>query len=330
MNLIDAANELSQKGEIDDAIKMLIDGIGQYPSEKRIYHALSRILLNAGRYKEAHEVLETIPDTNKTDADGKKSMESAGDYDIQKLLLEGYCLEAMNQYEKAGQCADRALALKGACAPALNLKGILAYREGDHSAAEGFFCRAIDSDPGYGEPRTNLGVLKLAGEQTTEAVHLLEKGFILSPDVNDMAVAFHSAATASGDFSKAENRFVDAVALNSHNRNLRHLLIDLFLQQGKYELALNEIEKLMISFDIDDELVSKALEIREKIGPMEIPSRAENRQTLSLCMIVKDEEEYLSRCLGSIKPVVDEMIIVDTGSNRQDQGHCYHIRRQGF
>ncbi|MEA3279297.1 MAG: glycosyltransferase [Thermodesulfobacteriota bacterium] len=31
-------------------------------------------------------------------------------------------------------------------------------------------------------------------------------------------------------------------------------------------------------------------------------------------MIVKDEEKYLPRCLGSIKPVVDEMIIVDTGS----------------
>ena len=314
MNLIDAVDELSQKGEIDDAIKMLIDGIGQYPSEKRIYYALSQILLNAGRFKEAREVLETIHDTNKTDADGKKSMESAGDYDIQKLLLEGYCLEGMNRYKKAGQCADRALALKGACAPALNLKGILAYREGDHSAAEGFFCRAIDSDPGYGEPRTNLGVLKLAKDQTTEAVHLLEKGFILSPDVNDMATAFHSAITASGDFSKGENRFVDAVALNPHNRNLRYLLIDLFLRQGKYEPALNEIEKLIISFGMDDELISEALEIRDKIGPIEIPRDTENQQTLSLCMIVKDEEEYLPRCLGSIKPVVDEMIIVDTGS----------------
>lgn len=35
---------------------------------------------------------------------------------------------------------------------------------------------------------------------------------------------------------------------------------------------------------------------------------------LSLCMIVKDEEEYLSRCLESVKGYVDEIIIVDTGS----------------
>ena len=36
--------------------------------------------------------------------------------------------------------------------------------------------------------------------------------------------------------------------------------------------------------------------------------------TLSLCMIVKDEEEMLPRCLGAIAPVVDEIVVVDTGS----------------
>lgn len=37
--------------------------------------------------------------------------------------------------------------------------------------------------------------------------------------------------------------------------------------------------------------------------------------TISLCMIVKNEERVLSRCLDSIKDLVDEIIIVDTGSN---------------
>lgn len=36
--------------------------------------------------------------------------------------------------------------------------------------------------------------------------------------------------------------------------------------------------------------------------------------SISLCMIVKDEEEVLSRCLDSVKDIVDEIIIVDTGS----------------
>jgi glycosyltransferase involved in cell wall biosynthesis len=35
---------------------------------------------------------------------------------------------------------------------------------------------------------------------------------------------------------------------------------------------------------------------------------------LSLCMIVKDEEEMLPRCLAAAAPAVDEIVIVDTGS----------------
>ncbi|SCN24835.1 SPBc2 prophage-derived glycosyltransferase SunS [Clostridium sp. N3C] len=36
--------------------------------------------------------------------------------------------------------------------------------------------------------------------------------------------------------------------------------------------------------------------------------------TISLCMIVRDEEGTLARCLDSVKDIVDEIIIVDTGS----------------
>ena len=37
--------------------------------------------------------------------------------------------------------------------------------------------------------------------------------------------------------------------------------------------------------------------------------------TVSLCMIVKNEEDCLAVCLESLKGIVDEMIIVDTGSS---------------
>ena len=35
---------------------------------------------------------------------------------------------------------------------------------------------------------------------------------------------------------------------------------------------------------------------------------------ISLCMIVRDEEHVLERCLESIADIVDEIVIVDTGS----------------
>lgn len=36
--------------------------------------------------------------------------------------------------------------------------------------------------------------------------------------------------------------------------------------------------------------------------------------TISICMIVKNEEKHLARCLGSLQGLWDELIIVDTGS----------------
>ncbi|MDT0124665.1 glycosyltransferase [Paenibacillus sp. RRE4] len=38
-------------------------------------------------------------------------------------------------------------------------------------------------------------------------------------------------------------------------------------------------------------------------------------ERISLCMIVKDEEEMLPRCLESVRGAVDEIIVVDTGSS---------------
>src|SRR5436190_550236 len=38
---------------------------------------------------------------------------------------------------------------------------------------------------------------------------------------------------------------------------------------------------------------------------------------LSVCLIVKNEEKYLSGCLKSIKDIAEEIILVDTGSTDQ-------------
>ena len=38
-------------------------------------------------------------------------------------------------------------------------------------------------------------------------------------------------------------------------------------------------------------------------------------QTLCLCMIVKDEEAMIGRCLQAAREAVDEIVVVDTGSS---------------
>jgi glycosyltransferase involved in cell wall biosynthesis len=41
----------------------------------------------------------------------------------------------------------------------------------------------------------------------------------------------------------------------------------------------------------------------------------DKKAKVSLCMIVKDEERYLPACLESVQSLVDEIIVIDTGSN---------------
>lgn len=53
--------------------------------------------------------------------------------------------------------------------------------------------------------------------------------------------------------------------------------------------------------------------------------KAGNMKLLSVCMIVKNEEDILTRCLNSIKELADEIIIVDTGSmdNTKEIAHQF-------
>ena len=51
-----------------------------------------------------------------------------------------------------------------------------------------------------------------------------------------------------------------------------------------------------------------------RAGALARHARPSTGLTLSLCMIVRDEEQMLGRCLAAAAPAVDEIVIVDTGS----------------
>lgn len=53
-------------------------------------------------------------------------------------------------------------------------------------------------------------------------------------------------------------------------------------------------------------------------------------RTISLCMIVKNEEAILDRCLSSINEIVDEIIIVDTGSTDNTKNIAYKYTDKVF
>jgi glycosyltransferase involved in cell wall biosynthesis len=144
----------------------------------------------------------------------------------------------------------------------------------------------------------------------------MERGFILSPFVSDIANLYYTVSIESGGLEKAEELFRTARDLNPANKMIVFLLIDLLIRQGKNVQAMEEIENALLLFGVDDGILNAALSAREKIGDSSRGATSEKAadESITLCMIVKDEEKNIVRCLMSVKPVVDEMIVVDTGS----------------
>ena len=52
--------------------------------------------------------------------------------------------------------------------------------------------------------------------------------------------------------------------------------------------------------------------------------------TISLCMIVKNEETVLARCLDCVKDIADEIIIVDTGSTDKTKEIAYRYTKKVY
>jgi O-antigen biosynthesis protein len=294
------ADDLYQKGKIEQAIGMLIDCIKITPDAKEIYFALARVFLESKRFDDAFEVVESMPQWAREEL---KGLECAG-YSKEGLGLDG----------EADTYADRMLSLNHKYPAALNLKGVLAYKKEHKEAAEEYFKRALDSDPGYSEAHTNLGVLSWSAERRDEALEHLTRGFVLSPTVPDHSTLYYSALSSVGRIADAEGAFRDAKGLFPSNKNIAFLYIDALIQQGKHVPAMTEIEDAVVSFGLDDGILNAALSVREKIGPRILDKKGSKKTTLSLCMIVKNEEEHIAKCLRSVRQVVDEMIVVDTGS----------------
>ena len=295
---LEKADDLYQKGNLRGATEAYLSAIKATPWDRECYLAMAEMLIQTKHYKEAQDLL------------GEPIL---GSPDARMLSLLGSIQEGLGNDEEAARLADRALARTPGFAPALNLQGVLAFKRGDRGNAERRFREAAKADPSWGEPVTNLGVLLWAAGEKEKSLDLLEKGFVLSPRTADLAERYHAAAVSSGFHARAEKAFRDAAERHPQNRTIAFLLIDLLISQEKHKEAMVRIEDAMAAFGVDDSFIDAALAVRGKIGPMAIEG-GKGRPTLSLCMIVRNEQANLVRCLMSVRDVVDEMIVVDTGS----------------
>ena len=107
-------------------------------------------------------------------------------------------------------------------------------------------------------------------------------------------------------FKLAEKNFNKALVINDKNPDCLENLAKLYLVGGEFDKAENYFKRVLSV----DNARTYLKEFIEKIA-----LNQKKMPTLTLCMIAKDEEAYIGRALDSVKNIVDEMIVVDTGSS---------------
>jgi glycosyltransferase involved in cell wall biosynthesis len=100
----------------------------------------------------------------------------------------------------------------------------------------------------------------------------------------------------------------------SLNNQLQPIWVDPLSMTKKSETALEHIRQSIVRSGLDGEALKAALASYPKTAPKTLPQAPGAQRTVSLCMITKNEEANLARCLLSAEGVVDEIIVVDTGS----------------
>ena len=166
--------------------------------------------------------------------------------------------------------------------------------------------RTLTLNPGNHPRRTEYANLLAREYQPDKALAVIDEGITLYPNELGLRNARGALLGELERFAEAETYFKKLLEDHPENTDAVNNLGVIYDKQGFYELAKNQFERLL-ELDPNNEIARQNLrQLCEKIDT--------SPQKISLCMIVKNEEKFLPGCLESVKGLVDEIIVVDTGS----------------
>lgn len=168
---------------------------------------------------------------------------------------------------------------------AINALAVVYFRQGDKGKAVDLLERGIASAPNVRDFHHNLAFIQLQTGNSEEGLVHAVKAMELTPD--------------NADVRRTVQRAQDGV-LKLARKVLRGYP-DKQRSQAKQDPRYLE---LMQAYNDAEERLKQPVGAPVASGPK-----------LSLVMIVKNEERFLRNCLESAKDIVDEIVIVDTGSS---------------
>jgi GT2 family glycosyltransferase/glycosyltransferase involved in cell wall biosynthesis/predicted Zn-dependent protease len=299
LSAIEKAQSLFQQGFIHEAVENLLQkGIRSDTTCGRPYIALAEMLISAGRYEEALQILPEMP------------------MEVERSLvneIESVCYAALGEDAASARAAHLATEKGINRARAWNVIGTLAVRQADVAGAEQCFQQSIAADPSCGAGWFSLGMLLWGKSDQKAAWHAISKAVLLEPLADEGVRIFCDMALRLGRMKEAIKLISEISRTYPDCRALALVKSEILANCDNVTEALESCETFLVRFGIDDSLLRVGCELRRNAPAFDRCADGE-AESISLCMIVKNEENNISRCLASAKPVVHEIIVVDTGS----------------
>lgn len=300
LTVIEDAERLAQRGMVEQASDLLVKrGIGVAADWPEPYIRLARLLLQDGRLPEAEAVLQQLP----SGADAALT-----------CALEATLLVASGDEQLTTEKLQKLMMLNPESAAGLYLQGMMAHRGGRIAQAEDYFNRAMAADPSAAEPCAGLGLIRWAAGVKDAATELIMRAVMLDPCNSRIVGLGMEVARSSAKWDTLCGVLKDGASYYPDSRVTADALLTALCAAGRDAEAVQCACAMLSCFGIDDVLLETAIDLRRKVG-LHATGLTGMPDGITLCMIVRNEEQNLARCLQSSVPAVDEIVIVDTGSS---------------
>ena len=176
-------------GYPDRALPYLAETLRAHPENWTALHAMGRIQLELGRYREA---LASFQQLTQIRRDYPPALVGAG---------EAYA--KLNDRTNAQRMLERALDLDPKCADAMNQFGLLAANANDLAGARRWFEQAIQAQQDHPGAINNLGVLYSKMGQPNDAIAAFRYGIQKNPDDDELYLNLARIYVMMGEREKA-------------------------------------------------------------------------------------------------------------------------------
>lgn len=149
-------------------------------------------------------------------------------------------------------------------------------------------------------------------DPANETLAALERRLTAPTPEPDVLHAYFDRVVSLGELDRGRRVLAGLRRNQTGNQQILSIYIALCLKADDHHAAMAAIEDFVGSSMPDDGLINAALAVRRTIGKRAVSTPS--TVTLSLCMIVRNEQAGLGACLNTAKSMVDEIIVIDTGS----------------